>query len=104
MFQPGAEVRGALGSVPIVISFYITLSASFPVFSLPSPPPPPLPSAASLYVQYYLSLTPFPSMPDLPSYPTLCLGICLPYNTTVVIPVLLSADPLPDIAPVSDEL
>ena len=77
------EDRRELGYVPIVISCYVTPSASFICLVLPLTPPP--------------SSSP-------PSSPYLAQGIFRPTPTTVVTPVLPASVLLLDIAPVSYEL
>ena len=99
MFQPGAEARGTLGSVPIVLSCYITLSDTFTHIVLtltpliPSYPPPP----STIRPSYP------PPSPTPPFSPPIFLGLYLPATTTVVILMLPAAVLPPAIAPVSDE-
>ena len=99
VFHIGAKARGTLGSSPVVISCYITLSASF--YHLISPltsPPPYSPLHQSLYRT--LSPPPFPAL--ISSFP-LYLGIEPPSPTTTVSPKRLYVVPMPEISTVSDE-
>ena len=88
-FHTGAETKGSLGSIPMVFICFLSPSASVshivprvllspPLLSSSPPPPPPLP-------------------PPPPSRP---LGPYAPDTTTAVQPLLPSAAPPPDTAPI----
>ena len=99
VFQPGADARGELCSVHIVLSCYINLYFSFIhiVWPLTTPPPysppPPYPCQP-------------PSPPPLPaplSSPTLCIGIYRTNPITIMTPVLPDIVLPPYIDPVLDK-
>ena len=99
VFQPKSEDRGALGSVPFVLSCYVTPSTSFT--SIVSPLNPPTPSSP---LPPYLFWPPSPPPPPyLPYYSALVLVIPHNDSTTIVIPMLPSILPPPEKSPLSDE-
>ena len=82
VFQPGSEARGALGSIPIALSFYVTLSVSLPVSSRPFLWLPP--TIRRLLLPTVLSRVASPHLFWCKYCPTL---------TTVLIPIIPAAVP-----------